>query len=104
MKKTDLNPYPRTIDYDTYFNLYLDEESHPENKEFYPTDYNTRKNYILGKWWQKDQMDRRNSKIINIWRNNSPSGHGLELGFNWGQSVKWLLDKYDDVTLDGIDF
>ena len=37
MKRVDLKPYPRTIDYDTYFHLYLDEESHPDNKEYYPT-------------------------------------------------------------------
>jgi cyclopropane fatty-acyl-phospholipid synthase-like methyltransferase len=102
--KGDLGTYDRNIDYDFNYRLYIDEENNPENKEYYPTEYEKRKQYILNEWWGKDMMGKRHIKIINIWNNIQLNGHGLELGFNWGGSVKWLLDRYSNIKIDGIDF
>lgn len=95
----------RDISFEEYKALYVDEQADPRNADFYPTDYEVRKAYIVEVWFGAGRMKKRHQKISHIWGTmDELTGHGLELGFNWGGSIKWLLDRYPEVTLDGVDF
>ena len=101
----DRSPKKRDIDYDKYQALYESEETDPRNTDFYPTDPEVRRAYILQVWFGVKRTRKRGVKITNSWGDVSElSGTGLELGFNWGGSLKWLLDRYPDVVMDGVDF
>jgi len=50
-------------------------------------------------------MEKRHIKMSKIYRGAFElRGHGLELGFGMGTSIYWLLNHFENITLDGIDF
>lgn len=89
-------------------------------KELYDNDHETtsivesincfedlKNNWILNKYNNNNKtiIERRNEKIKNIYHSNLyVDGRGLELAFGLFTSCYWLLNKYDNITLDGIDF
>lgn len=101
----DLSPKARDIEYEKYYALYESEEADPRNADFYPTDPEVRQAYITQVWFGRRRMKKRASKISHSWGDVLElAGVGLEIGFNWGGSLKWLIDRYPGVTMDGVDF
>lgn len=89
--------YDRTIDYGTYSSIYvLDEKGYPSEDK--------RRAYLIDNRHGKETMRRRHRKIMHQYKGIKLKGHGLELAFGWGTSTKWLLENYEDITLDGLDF
>jgi ubiquinone/menaquinone biosynthesis C-methylase UbiE len=64
---------------------------------------------LLSKWYHKPfgnstPAKNRDVKMRQAYGDRTVSGLGLELAFGLCTSSIWLLDKFPDITLDGIDF
>ena len=71
---------------------------------------------LITKWYRKPRDGRnsntpeqgREEKMLHCYENKGNVkkliGKGLELGFGLGTSTHWLLEKNNNIVLDGIDF
>ena len=92
--------FDRDIDYDTYKQIYIEEE---RDENWYPTDEAGIRE-ALDSCFYGERQKKRNKKIVHCWGGDvKPSGKGLELAFGFGTSLKWLTSRFD-VVMDGIDF
>jgi len=86
------------VSYEEYHSRYQD---YPENEKVAQS-LNTVDE--LRAYSQK-MLSKRNIKNLHCFgKVKELKGHGIELGFNFGCSVMWLLDRYKEAVLDGIDF
>lgn len=98
----------KNSNYEDYFEYY--------NRDDKPTKLNIEKLFkepkdLLDKWYKTPRLgggrtpeDSRNGKMVLCYTGEKLSGRGLEIGFGMGTSTHWLMDRYDDIVLDGIDF
>lgn len=65
---------------------------------------------LISKWYRKKlgsgntPEENRNKKMLNCYNGEDVNGLGLELAFGLGTSTHWLINRYDNIILDGIDF
>jgi len=96
----------KNSDYSEYFDYYQNEEN---NKQIIGEINNALD--LLEKWYLKivspagtPKISRARKMSYCFKEGDVVEGHGLELGFGMGTATFALLDRFPNITLDGIDF
>jgi ubiquinone/menaquinone biosynthesis C-methylase UbiE len=92
-------------DYYNYYNNNDDQMTEENGKRFKVA------SDLIDLWYRKPRKgdgktpeEGRTKKMLKCYEGEEVTGLGIELAFGFGTSTHWLMERYDNIVMDGLDF